>query len=93
MRLDRFLTRSRILDLTSTSLEGALEELLAVSAAKFKDLDSTSLLSELLNRESTMTTYLGNGVILPHVRVGMKRRYLFAVGRSRPGIPYDGLKD
>ena len=93
MRLDRFLTQSRVVDLESTSMKGVLQELLAVSAAKFKDLNGSALLSGLLERESTMTTYIGNGVILPHVRVKMKRRYLFAVGRSREGIRYDGLKD
>jgi DNA integrity scanning protein DisA with diadenylate cyclase activity len=40
-----------------------------------------------------MTTYLGNGVALPHVRVKMPRRYLLAIGRSRIGIKHDGAKD
>lgn len=93
MRLDRFLTRSRILELESTTLEEALEELVGAGLGKFKDLDNAELLSGLLERESTMTTYLGNGVILPHVRVKMKRRYVLAVGRSREGIHYDGLKE
>jgi len=93
MRLDRFLTRGRVIDIKSATLEGALGELLAVSAGRFKDLNESKLLKGLLERESTMTTYLGNGVILPHVRVRMKRRYLFVVGRSRDGIRYDGLKE
>ncbi len=33
-----------------------------------------------------MTTYLGLGVALPHVRVKMSRRYILAIGRSRAGI-------
>ena len=86
MRLDRFLTRGRVIDLESDTLEGALKELLAVSAGRFKDLNESRLLKNLLERESTMTTYLGCGVILPHVRINMKRRYLFVVGRSRDGI-------
>jgi len=40
-----------------------------------------------------MTTYLGLGVALPHVRVKMSRRYVLAIGRSPAGIRYDGLKD
>ena len=40
-----------------------------------------------------MTTYLGLGVALPHVRVKMKRRYVLAIGRSRIGIPQEGNKD
>jgi DNA integrity scanning protein DisA with diadenylate cyclase activity len=37
-----------------------------------------------------MTTYLGNGVALPHVRVKMPRRYVLVIGRSREGIVHDG---
>ncbi len=39
-----------------------------------------------------MTTYLGHGVALPHLRVKMSRRYVFAVGRSKQGIQYEGTK-
>jgi DNA integrity scanning protein DisA with diadenylate cyclase activity/mannitol/fructose-specific phosphotransferase system IIA component (Ntr-type) len=90
MRLDKIIARNRLVDLRSVDLEGALEELLEASVAKFPDLKSESLLKGLLARESTMTTYLGLGVALPHVRVKMRRRYILAVGRSRVGVRYDG---
>lgn len=86
MKLDKIIARSRIVDLRSTDMKGALTELLAVSAAKFPDLKQEPLLRGLLQRESTMTTYLGSGVSLPHVRVKMSRRYILAIGRSREGI-------
>lgn len=59
--------------------------------ASFKDLERKKLLPRLLQRENTMTTYIGNGVALPHLRVKMGRKYVFAVGRSKEGISYDGL--
>jgi diadenylate cyclase len=90
MRLDKIIARSRIVDLRSHDLEGALEELLAVSVESFPDLKPEALLKGLLARESTMTTYLGLGVALPHVRVKMSRRYILAIGRSRVGIRHDG---
>lgn len=90
MRLDRIIARSRIVDLHSLDLEGALQELLAVCVEKFPDLKPEALLKGLLARESTMTTYLGLGVALPHVRVKMPRRYVLAIGRSRAGIRHDG---
>jgi DNA integrity scanning protein DisA with diadenylate cyclase activity/mannitol/fructose-specific phosphotransferase system IIA component (Ntr-type) len=86
MKLDKIIARGRIVDLRSTDMKGALTELLAVSAAKFPDLKPDALLRGLLQRESTMTTYLGSGVSLPHVRVKMGRRYILAIGRSREGI-------
>ena len=93
MRLDRIIARSRIVDLRSLDLEGALRELLDTCVAKFPDLKPEALLKGLLARESTMTTYLGFGVALPHVRVKMARRYILAIGRSRIGIRHDGAKD
>ncbi|TVR51044.1 MAG: hypothetical protein EA425_08015 [Puniceicoccaceae bacterium] len=91
MRLDRFFARNRVLDLESTDLQGCLEELIDASVARFKDLDRSKVLTGVLQRESTMTTYLGNGVALPHVRLRMRQRYIIAVGRSREGIRYDGV--
>ena len=90
MRLEKILSRSRIIDVRSLDLEGALEELLATCVGKFPDLKPEALLRGLLAREGTMTTYLGNGVALPHVRVRMPRRYVLAIGRSRVGIRHDG---
>ncbi len=90
MRLDKIIARSRIVDLKSLDLEGALQELLGVCVGKFPDLKPESLLKGLLARESTMTTYLGFGVALPHVRIRMSRRYVLAIGRSRVGIRHDG---
>ena len=90
MRLDKIIARGRIVDLKSLDLEGALQELLDVCVKNFPDLKPEALLKGLLARESTMTTYLGFGVALPHVRMKMTRRYILAIGRSRIGIRHDG---
>jgi diadenylate cyclase len=90
MRLDKYISRSRIVDLGSADLEGALVELLNLTVERFPDLNKDALLKGLLRRESTMTTYLGLGVAMPHVRVKMRRRYVLAIGRSRVGVRHDG---
>lgn len=86
MRLEKIVARSRIVDVRSGDMKGALGELLAACGRSFPDLRQDFLLRGLLQRESTMTTYLGDGVALPHVRVKMGRRYILAIGRSRGGI-------
>jgi DNA integrity scanning protein DisA with diadenylate cyclase activity/mannitol/fructose-specific phosphotransferase system IIA component (Ntr-type) len=93
MRLERHIARNRFVELHSTDLKGALGELLETASACFSDLRRDSLLRSLLQRESTMTTYLGNGVAMPHVRVKMPRRYVLVIGRSREGIVHDGTLD
>lgn len=90
MRLDKYISRNRVVDLTGADMESALAELLDLTSARFPDLEKGTLLKGLLRRENTMTTYLGLGVALPHVRVKMDRRYVIAVGRSSYGIRYDG---
>ncbi|MBL9218383.1 MAG: DNA integrity scanning protein DisA nucleotide-binding domain protein [Opitutaceae bacterium] len=90
MRLDKYISRSRVIDLGSADMEGALVELLNLTVESFPDLNKDTLLKGLLRRENTMTTYLGLGVAMPHVRVKMGRRYVLAVGRSHYGIRYDG---
>ncbi len=90
MRLDRIIARSRIVDLRSLTLEAALGELVDVCIARFPDLKRESILKGLLAREGTMTTYLGLGVALPHVRVKSSRRYILGIGRSRAGMRHQG---
>lgn len=92
MRLDRYFSRKRILDIESDTLEGSMRELLKPITSRFKDLERKKLLPGLIQRESTMTTYLGNGVALPHLRVKMRRKYVFAIGRCSEGITYEGVK-
>jgi len=94
MRIDRYIAQSRVIDIESTDFKGALSELLDVcDISKEKNLTKKALLDDLLEREKQMTTYLGNGVCLPHARVPMKRNYLIAVGRCRQGLIYDGQKE
>ncbi len=94
MRIDRYIARTRVIDIQSTDFKGALAELLDVcDITKEKGLTKNRLLKDLLEREKQMTTYLGNGVCLPHARVPMKRTYMIAVGRCPQGLRYDGQKE
>jgi DNA integrity scanning protein DisA with diadenylate cyclase activity/mannitol/fructose-specific phosphotransferase system IIA component (Ntr-type) len=94
MRLDRHLTRSRIVDIRSKTLKGALSELLDAALRGVRPaLDKEALLGELMERENSMTTYLGNGVAMPHIRVPMPRPYIFAVGRCPSGLEDEDSRD
>lgn len=91
MRLEKFIARSRIAELQSPDMRGAVGELLTLCAQRFDDLKVEPLQRALMARESTMTTYLGLGVSLPHVRAKLGRRYILAIGRSRAGVVHDGI--
>lgn len=94
MRLESYISRNRITDLKSTDLPGALEELLEMCKFHKDDkINRKELLKSLLDREATMTTYLGNGVALPHLRVKMRRSYMLAIGRAPNGLEHKGQGD
>ena len=94
MRIDRYITKSRIIDLESRDLRGALKELLEAATSRVKNkLDNQRLLRELVAREKTMSTYLGNGVAVPHIRVRMNRRLILSVGRCVSGIEHESGED
>ena len=91
MRIDRYIAQSRVIDIKSEDFEGAVAELIKVfELSNERNLTKKGLHRELLEREQQMTTYLGNGVCLPHARVKMKRPYMIAVGRCPNGLIYDG---
>ncbi len=90
MRLEKLIARSRIVELRGGDMKTVLGEMLDACALRFPDLKKDPLLRGLLARETTMTTYLGLGVSLPHVRAKLGRRYLLAIGRSRAGVVHDG---
>ncbi len=94
MRLDRYFAKSRIIDLHSSDFGEALQEMLkALPPAALAKRSREQLRTELLDRERTMTSYLGNGVALPHLRVPMKVPYIFIVGRCPHGLEFNGGGD
>lgn len=94
MKLSQFIAKSRIIDLESRDLRGALVELLeSTPLEKNCSLDRDRLVEALMQRETTMATYLGNGVAMPHIRIPMKRNFMFAIGRSQEGFLYEGYQE
>jgi mannitol/fructose-specific phosphotransferase system IIA component (Ntr-type) len=49
------------------------------------------LLAELEERERDMSTGIGDGVAIPHVRSAHVRRHCVAIGISRHGVPFDAV--
>lgn len=92
MRLEKFLLKSRIIDLKSADFVGALKELLDIAqVADSNAINKTKLLNVLLERESGFSTYLGNSVCMPHARIpSLKQKYLFLIGRCKNGVQFNG---
>ena len=91
MRIDRYISNSRIIDLSSRDLKSAYSELLGTFTTQLSSPSSKKkVLGELVDREKSLTSYIGEGVALPHARVAMRRPYALAVGRCPAGLSFEG---
>ena len=90
MRIDLYISSNRIIDLSSKDLNSAYEELLYLRYPASHPAKRKKILKELVEREHSMTSYIGEGVALPHARVDMKRPYALAIGRCPAGLAFEG---
>jgi len=92
LALSEFLTPERVVLLSATTKAGALAELMDVIIACNGGVDKKSLASEIAKREEMMSTGIGNGLAIPHVRMSGVDRPTMAVGVSKAGISdYESL--
>lgn len=92
MLLDRYFSRERLINLRSGSLEGALGELLATFSPAL-NVNTPEILQQLLEREASIPTHLGNGIAIPHIRIPLHRPCIFAVGRCPEGIRFNNVPE
>ena len=91
MRIDRYISSNRIIDLSSKDLKSAYAELIDTCDTLLPTpRKRKKVLKELIERERSLTSYLGEGVALPHARVDMKRPYALAIGRCPAGLNFEG---
>lgn len=83
-------------ELMVIGLEGSREDAIAALAKAMEDnkfiSNADSLIAGALERESVLSTAMGEGVAFPHVRGVEGGALTFAVGVSRKGIDWDGEK-
>ena len=86
-----YLATDRVVDLTSTSKDGAIMELVAI-ASKHSAVESAEALQEaVFEREGIMSTGIGLGIAIPHAKIPSIRDFVVAIGRSRQGIDFNSL--
>ncbi len=83
--------RMIISELSSTTKEGVLRELVRAIARVEKKINEDRLLEILLERESLGSTGNGDGVAIPHGKSNEVDRLIASFGRSLPGINFDAL--
>lgn len=82
-----------IIDLQSTDKAGALEELLEVINRSDKITDPKKFSKAIRAREKLMSTGIGYGIAVPHVRDRSVLDFVMAMGRSKEGVMYESIDD
>lgn len=88
------LTPSRVvLGIDASSLEEAIGQVFGRVAASELPLPVDKIVKAVLERERAMSTYLGNGLAIPHARLEGLDKPALIFARSDAGIPIKGRED
>jgi mannitol/fructose-specific phosphotransferase system IIA component (Ntr-type) len=79
---------SVILDLSAPDAPAAIRQLADSLAHAPGVVDCPRLLADALAREAILSTYVGDGVALPHARTDAVTTRVVAVARSTTGVPF-----
>lgn len=79
-----------VLGLDAPSLDAAVKQVFARVAPSELPVAPDRAVQAILERERAMSTYLGNGVALPHARLENLARPVLLFARSETGIPVRG---
>lgn len=78
-------------EIAATSKTGVLQEFAAHLQSKGRVKDAKELLHVLLERESLGSTGIGDGIAIPHGKLGNIPGMIVAFGRSRSGVDFQSL--
>ena len=94
IKLSKLLNENCIeLDLKANKKKDVIEELLSIlkQNGKTGNIDIPSLLEEMMEREKSSSTGIGNGVAIPHKLISGIDETVMAFGRKSSGINFDSI--
>jgi len=92
MKISDYLAPERVIFLKSATKADALEELIQAVKGFSEDITLEELRKAVWEREEMMSTGIGQGIGIPHVRLPGLEKITMAVGISRAGIAdYESL--
>ena len=92
MHLSELLNEEAIsLSLRARDKESAIKELVQLLESAHRVDTKGEILSKVLQRESMMSTGIGNGVAIPHGKTRLLDQLVASCGVSTPGIDFDSM--
>src|SRR5580698_6920654 len=77
--------------LKATDKRGLLEELAAYMADHHTKIDRAGLARVLIEREQLASTAIGEGVAIPHGKLGTVGEIIACLGRAPGGVDFDSM--
>jgi nitrogen PTS system EIIA component len=77
--------------LQATDKRGILEELAGFMAEHHPRIDRTTLSKVLIEREQLASTAIGEGVAIPHGKLGSVGEIVACLGRAPSGVEFDSM--
>lgn len=90
-KLSEMITKDRIVDLKTKTKQDVLKELVDVIAASPDVTDKNDFYISIMKREKIMSTGIGIGLAVPHVKIDSVKDFVMAIGRKKDGIDFDSL--
>ena len=92
MTFQQFLAIPNVLELSTADKADAFKELAAALCRALDLRKQKNIVDDLLKREESASTFIGQGVAIPHTRAQIKEPFAIVVGRSKAGIKYDAAR-
>jgi fructose-specific phosphotransferase system IIA component len=80
-----------IIDLKGRTKDEVLREMVEALAKRPQITDPQTFLKCILEREKVISTGIGIGLAMPHVKIASVTDFVLAIGRSTRGIEFDSL--
>lgn len=91
IKVYKYLSPDRIIDIKADTKKEALEELIDVIAASPKISDKRKFAKKIFAREKLMSTGIGYGIAIPHIRDDSVNDFVIALGRKKEGLKYESI--
>lgn len=94
MKINEFLCAKAIIpDIKSSKKEDVIKELVEalINAGEIEKRHAPKLIEALMAREALGSTAIGQGVAIPHAKLGCVNKLVAAFGLSRKGVNFDSL--
>jgi len=86
-----YLSINRVLFTSASTKEEVIDELIKISRDDGKVEDVIRFKQALLKRESIMSTGIGYGVAIPHVKLTQIKEFFITIGIHKRGVNWESL--